>query len=105
MVVDWCPNRLCTSCFLSPRFERAPLRVFAVRVGTMNKRWDSFRKRYTWERFASAVWPKLPRNSGLAKKIKEKLRIAWPNPERRTTLQGPSELCPFIDQNFQRGYL
>jgi len=60
-----------------------PKPVFVVRMGTRNKRWDSFRKRYTWDRIPSAVWPKLPRRSELAQSIRAGKAAPWPKPERR----------------------
>ena len=71
--------------------EHVLCRVFALRIGTRNKRWDSFRKRYTWDRFPSAVWPKLPHKTELAKRVREQKYIPWPKPERREPNPGLSD--------------
>jgi hypothetical protein len=90
------------SSFLVTKLMRSN-RVFVLRMGTRNKRWDSFRKRFIWERIASAVWPKLPRASELGKRVREKKSIPWPKPERRKPEPGLSDFSPYIGQSFLKG--
>jgi hypothetical protein len=74
--------------------ERALYRVFAARLCVKNKRWDSFRKRYTWDLYASAVWPRVPRISETAQRVLNKQPITWPKLERRKPVPGLSD-TPF----------
>jgi hypothetical protein len=77
--------------FLVALIEHALYRVFAARLCVKNKRWDSFHKRYTWDRYASAVWPRVPRISETAQRVLNKQPIVWPQPERRKPEPGLSD--------------
>ncbi|KAF7980927.1 hypothetical protein HWV62_36141 [Athelia sp. TMB] len=64
--------------------------VFALRLGTNNKRYDSYHRRYVWDRTVKAVWPKLPKKSPLMEMLS---KIPWPRPTR----QSPTKPHPKYD--------
>ncbi|KAF8665752.1 hypothetical protein AX16_000200 [Volvariella volvacea WC 439] len=50
--------------------------VFAQRLGTSSLKWDSFLRRYNWQRFATRTTPVIPHQKG------EKIPIPWPKYEK-----------------------
>ncbi|KAF8897200.1 hypothetical protein BD779DRAFT_1638600 [Infundibulicybe gibba] len=58
--------------------------VFAKRLGTSKPFWNSFLRRFDWQRFATTTVPPLPQSQ------REKTPIPWPKPEK-PTLPNPSQ--------------
>ncbi|KAG7096659.1 hypothetical protein E1B28_004074 [Marasmius oreades] len=54
------------------------LPVFAKRLGSSPPKWNSFLRRYQWDRYATATTPTIPHLKG------ERINIPWPKPEPRT---------------------
>ncbi|KZP12071.1 hypothetical protein FIBSPDRAFT_1050239 [Athelia psychrophila] len=74
-----CQLYLGTENFNTGNGEVLSKNVFALRLGTANKRYDSFRGRYIWDRTVKAMWPKLPNKSPLMETLS---KIPWPRPIR-----------------------
>lgn len=71
--------------------------VFAHRLNAKNKRWDSYRKCYIWDRLPTAIRPQLPQQSTLAQTLESKKTIDWPVVTKREVVPGMTASYLFLD--------